>query len=309
MQADIQIKNIRKNSKELSNINNINLDIRSGEIIGVIGPDGSGKTLLMHLLTACNTPDSGTILFNSKNIYNNIEEYKQNIGYLPKSNPLFENMTVTGFLKFMAQLCKVPSYILPTRIIDTIRECKLDSVKNSIINTLSKGAKRRVGIAQTIVHNPSFLLLDQPTAELDPNQVRAIRELIKEQCKERTAIIYSQSLDDIIELCSRIIYIKEGEIVADLNLKELLEHSEENVIIKTKILPASQHKVAEEILLLDNIEKAEVYGNYIYIHCKKDTKIEEQLFHLCHINGWYIKCLAPIEITIEELLKRQLIQG
>ena len=307
MQAEIQIKNIAKASKGLSDIKNINLDIHSGEIIGFIGPDGSGKTLLMNLLTTYTTPDNGSILFNSKNIYNNTEEYKQNIGYLPRTNPLFENMTVSDFLKLMAKFSKVPQYLLPTRVIDTIRTCQLDSVKNSIIRTLSKGAKRRVGIGHTIIHNPPLLLLDQPTAELDPNQARNIRNLIKSISKERTIIIYSQSLDDIIELCSRIIYIKKGEIVADINVKELLQHSEENTIYKVQIAPIPQIKAIEELECIEGVEKAEIYSEYIYLHCHKDVKIQEQLFHLCGINGWYINCLTPIEATIEELLKRQLI--
>lgn len=307
MQAEIQIKNIAKASKELSSIININLDIHSGEVLGVIGPDGSGKTLLMRLLTTYNTPDSGTILFNSKNIYDNPEEYKQNIGYLPRTNPLFEKMTVHDFLELMAKLSKVPAYILPTRIIDTLRVCQLDSVKNTVINTLSRGAKRRVGIAQTIIHNPPLLLLDQPTAELDPNQARIIRALIKKLSKERTIILYSQSLDDIIELCSRLIYIKNGEIVADINIKELLDKSEENTIYKMQIAPIPQTIATNNLSKLPGVEKVEIYADYIYLHCHKDINIQEHIFSLCQSNGWYIKSLTPIETTIEEMLKRQII--
>ncbi len=307
MQADIQIKNIVKASKGLSAVKNINLDIHSGEVIGIIGPDGSGKTLLMNLLTTYTTPDSGNILFNSKSIYHNIEEYKQNIGYLPRTNPLFDNMTVSDFLKLMAKLSKVPQYLLPTRVIDTIRLCQLDSVKNSTIRTLSKGAKRRVGIGHTIIHNPSFMLLDQPTAELDPNQVRNIRNLIRKVCKDRTAIIYSQTLDDIIELCSRIIYMQNGEIVADIDIKEFLQNSDKNIIYKIQISPVPQKTALEKLESIEGIEKAEIYLNYIYIHCHKEVNIQEQIFHLCQTNSWYINCLTPIETTIEEALKHQLI--
>ena len=307
MQADIQIKNITKFSKGLSDINGINLDIKTGDVIGIIGPEGSGKTSLIRLLTTYHTPDSGDILINNKSIYQNIEEYKSNLGYLPKTNPLYDNMTVVGFLELMAQMCNVPKFLRATRVIDIIRICKLNAVKNNIIGDLSKGAKRRVGIAQSIINNPSILLLDRPTSELDPNQAKKIRLLLQDLFKGRTVILCSQSIEDITELCTRIIYLRKGEIIADINRDDMLDENDENSIIKLQIAPVSQQRAIKEINTIENIDRAEVIDDYIYIYSKKDKHVEQDIFDICCQNEWYIRSLIPVELTIEEIIKKHLI--
>lgn len=307
MQADIQIKNITKFSKGLSDINGINLDIKTGDVVGIIGSEGSGTMSLIRLLTTYHSPDCGDILLNNKSIYDNIEEYKSNLGYLPRRNPLYENMTVIGFLELMTQMCNVPKFLRATRVIDTIRLCKLNAIKNNIIGDLSKGAKRRVGIAQSIINNPSLLILDQPTWELDPNQAKKIRQLLKELFKGRTVILCSQTIDDITELCTRIIYLRKGEMIADINRDDMLDKDDDNTIIKLQIAPVSQQIAIKEICALQCIERAEIIDDYIFIYCKKDKNIEQEIFNLCNLNGWFIRSLIPIELSIDDIIKRHLI--
>ena len=302
MRADIHIKNIHKVSKEHSNINGLDIEINRGDIVGLIGPDGSGKTSLLHLLATIQFPDSGDILLDGKSIYSNIEEYKQRVGYMPRNNPLYENMRVVEFIELMANISNIPKYLRPTRIIDILRECNLEIDKNSLIGKLSRGTKRRLGIAQAIINRPDILLLDHPTSGLDPNQANKIKSLIKELSKSCTIIITTNTLDEIIHLCSRIIYLNSGSIIGDINCNELAELESDNEIYKVKLSPVTLERALTELELLPNIERAEIISDNIYLHCKKGKNIEEDIFNICLEHGWYIKNLSKIELSIEEIL-------
>ncbi len=305
---EIAIKNVKKVTKNHSDINGITLNIKSNEVIGVIGADGAGKTTLMRLLTTYYAPDDGEILYDGVSIYKDKSLYKSNIGYMPRANPLIENMSVNSFLKFVAKASGMPQYLIPTRIMDVLRECHLEVDQNSPIKYLSRGAKRRVGIAQAVIHRPALLLLDHPTAELDPKQAENIREIIKTQTKGRTTILCSQNTTDIWEICSRIIFLNKGVVTADTTIEELKELKYNTPIYKVILSPSEPQEYVSEILNLKGVEKVECNKGaaYVYTNSTDCITIERDIFELCMERGWYINNISKLELTNEEILKRHL---
>lgn len=305
---EIAIKNVKKVTKNHSDINGITLNIKSNEVIGVIGADGAGKTTLMRLLTTFYAPDDGEILYDGVSIYKDKSLYKSNIGYMPRINPLVENMSVTSFLKFVAKVSGMPQYLIPTRIMDVLRECHLEADQNSPIKYLSRGAKRRVGIAQAVIHRPALLLLDHPTAELDPKQADNIREIIKKQTKGRTTILCSQDTTDIWEICSRIIFLNKGVITADTSIEELKELKYNTPVYKVILSPSEPQEYMAELLKIEGVEKVECNKEaaYVYTNSTNNITIERDIFELCMERGWYINNISKLELTNEEILKRHL---
>lgn len=303
---EIAIKNVKKVTKSHSDINGISLSIKSNEILGIIGADGAGKTTLMRLLTTFYSPDDGDILYNGVSIYKDTGLYKSHIGYMARTNPLPENMSVIYFLEYIAKISGTPKYLIPTRIIDILRECRLETEKNSIIKFLSKGAKRRLGIAQAIIHNPSLLLLDHPTAELDPRQADNLRDIIKKQSLTRTTILCSQDATDLSEICTRIIFLNKGKITLDTTSEELDKLRTNNQIYRIDIAPIQYTEYINELANIECIERIERHKNNTYIYTNNESNVEKEIFQLCTEKGWYIKCLTKLELTYEDILKQHL---
>ena len=215
----IRLQNLTKDYGSVRAVDHVNFEINEGEILGFLGPNGAGKTTTLRMITCFLSPTSGNIEVENMNIDNNQIEIKRLIGYLPEHNPLYIDMTVYDYLKFIADIREISNF--ETRIIEVIKQCGLNGVVHKPINTLSKGYKQRVGIAQAILHDPKILILDEPTSGLDPNQIVEIRGLIKELGKEKTLIISSHILQEVQAVCNRIIIINEGKIVADGSTEEL----------------------------------------------------------------------------------------
>ncbi len=217
----IRTENLGKQFGSCVALNNISLHIKKGEIVGLLGQNGAGKTTLMRILTSFLLPSVGKAIIDGEDVCRHSLQTRKKIGYLPETPPLYENMTVTHYLKFAAQLKDVPAAHIKHEMDRVLDQCDLRSVAGKIIGDLSKGFKQRVGIAQAIIHNPPILILDEPTSGLDPLQNLAVRELIRSQESERTIILSTHILSEIEEVAARVIMIKEGCIVADQTLKDL----------------------------------------------------------------------------------------
>ena len=215
----IRLQNLTKDYGLIRAVDHVNFEINEGEILGFLGPNGAGKTTTLRMITCFLSPTSGNIEVENMNIKNKQLEIKKLIGYLPEHNPLYIDMTVYDYLKFIADIRGISNFA--SRIKEVIEQCGLNGVVHKPINTLSKGYKQRVGFAQAILHDPKILILDEPTSGLDPNQIVEIRELIKELGKEKTLIISSHILQEVQAVCNRIIIINEGKIVADGSTEEL----------------------------------------------------------------------------------------
>ncbi len=212
----LQINHLTKKFGEQIALNDINIAIDKNEIIGLLGPNGAGKSTLMKSIAGSLKIDEGEILFNGKSIAENEIESKKTIGFLPENNPLYQEMYVTEYLNFVAEIHKISK----EKIDEIIDLTGITPEKSKKISQLSKGYKQRVGLAQAILHAPDLLILDEPTNGLDPNQIIEIRNIIKEIGKEKTVILSTHIMQEVEALCSRVILIHQGTIIQDSPIEE-----------------------------------------------------------------------------------------
>ncbi len=216
----VKVENLKKVYGEQTAVNAINFDIKKGEIVGFLGPNGAGKSTTMKMITGYVPATDGKVYVCGKEMTENVLSIQKKIGYLPESNPLYLDMYVREYLEFLAGVHRLG--IQSSKRIDEIIEqtgLKLEEKKK--IGDLSKGYKQRIGIAQAMIHNPEVLILDEPTSGLDPNQIVEIRDLIKNFGKQKTVILSTHIMQEVVAMCDRVIIINKGNIVVDSNLKEL----------------------------------------------------------------------------------------
>jgi ABC-2 type transport system ATP-binding protein len=219
----IRVTSVSKLYKSQKVLNNVSFAAEKGEIIGFLGPNGAGKSTMMKILTGFIKPDSGTALVDEIDVLQNPIEAQRNIGYLPEHNPLYTDMYVREYLQFQAAIFKVPKSQIET----CIEKVGLTEEAHKKISQLSKGYQQRVGLAAAILHNPKVLILDEPTTGLDPNQLVAIRALIKELGKEKTVLFSTHIMQEVDAICDRVIIIKKGEILVDKKLAELKQNKQQ----------------------------------------------------------------------------------
>ncbi len=238
----IRIQNLTKDYGSVRAVDHVNFEINEGEILGFLGPNGAGKTTTLRMITCFLLPTSGNIEVEGMNIHQEQIGIKKLIGYLPEHNPLYIDMTVYDYLRFIADIRKISDF--KARMKEVVEQCGLQGVVHKPINTLSKGFKQRVGIAQAILHNPRILILDEPTSGLDPNQIVEIRELIIELGKEKTLVISSHILQEVQAVCDRIIIINKGKIVADGSTEKLKSDFQSRTKLKLELV-ASEKEITE----------------------------------------------------------------
>ncbi len=217
----ISVRGISKTFGSTVAVDNISFDVNKGEVLGFLGPNGAGKTTTMRMLTCYLSPDNGTATVAGFDVFEDSLEVRKRVGYLPESAPLYLDMDVVSYLRFIADIRGIPRDLTGERIRRMVDTCGLSSVVGRNIGELSKGYKQRVGLAQTLIHDPEILILDEPTTGLDPSQIIEIRELIKEIGRERTVILSTHILPEVEATCSRVLIINEGVIVASGTPEEL----------------------------------------------------------------------------------------
>lgn len=217
----IEVRNLVKEYGEYAAVKNISFTVQKGEILGFLGPNGAGKTTTMRMLTGALPPTSGTVILSGFDVLENPLEVKKRIGYLPETPPLYMDLTVESYLKFVAKIKGVESRIQKERVEWSMEKCGLKEVRSRLIANLSKGFKQRVGLAQAIINKPDVLVLDEPTVGLDPKQIRDIRSMIQELSKEHTIILSTHILPEVSMICDRATIIQGGKIVKEGTIAEL----------------------------------------------------------------------------------------
>ena len=217
----ISIKNLTKVYGEQKALDNINIEIEQGQIVGLLGPNGAGKSTMMKILTCFIPPTEGEVKVCGYDIFDNPMQVRANIGYLPEQNPLYYDMYVREFLVFIAGIHKIDKKIRKQRVEEMIELTGISKEVNKKISMLSKGYKQRVGIAQALIHDPKVLILDEPTTGLDPNQLVEIRELIRKVGQTKTVLLSTHIMQEVEAVCSRVIIINNGKLVADDETKHL----------------------------------------------------------------------------------------
>lgn len=217
----ISIKNLTKIYGEQKALDNINIEIEQGQIVGLLGPNGAGKSTMMKILTCFIPPTEGEVKVCGYDIFDNPMQVRANIGYLPEQNPLYYDMYVREFLMFIAGIHKIDKKIRKQRVEEIIELTGISKEVNKKISMLSKGYKQRVGIAQALIHQPKVLILDEPTTGLDPNQLVEIRELIKKVGETKTVLLSTHIMQEVEAVCSRVLIINNGKLVADDETKHI----------------------------------------------------------------------------------------
>ena len=251
----IEIANLTKKFDQFTAINDLNFNVQEGEVLGFLGPNGAGKSTTMKVITGFLSPTAGTATIDGFDISANPMEAKALIGYLPEGAPCYGDMTTQGFLNFIAQIRGYRGEQIVTRVQHVIEEVELQSVCQQTIDTLSKGFKRRVGLAQAIMHNPKVLILDEPTDGLDPNQKHHVRELIKNLAQDKIVIISTHILEEVTAVCTRAIIIAEGRIVADGTPTELEAKSKYHHAVSVKL--TDDHDLAVDLAGIPEIGEVE----------------------------------------------------
>ena len=227
----IQVNNLLKLYGEQKAVNNISFSLNKGEIVGFLGPNGAGKSTTMKMITGYLQPDGGDAKVCGISVANNAMSVKEKIGYLPESNPLYYDMYVKEYLKFIAGVHQIQNVKQKIRSVIEVTGLTIESKKK--IGQLSKGYKQRVGLAAALLHEPEVLILDEPTSGLDPNQITEIRNVIKEHGKNKTVLFSSHILQEVQAICDRVIIINKGTLVADSKVEDLKMNTKSNSVAVT----------------------------------------------------------------------------
>lgn len=230
MSHAIKIKSLTKSFGAIRAVRNVSFNVSHGEVLGFLGPNGAGKSTTMKMITGFLEPTSGTVEVNGHDVLENPLSVKRSIGYLPEGAPAYGEMTVKNFLNFIADIRQLNGAIRKKRLDEVIETINIGTVIDQSIETLSKGFKRRVGLAQAILHDPNILILDEPTDGLDPNQKHEVRNLIKKMSKEKAIIISTHILEEVDAVCTRAIIISSGELLFDGTPTQLIAKSDQSDI-------------------------------------------------------------------------------
>ncbi len=295
----IAVKNVTKIYGAQKALDNVSFEINPGEIVGLLGPNGAGKTTMMKIITCFIPPTSGEVSVYGYDILEESVEVRKHIGYLPENNPLYLDMYVKEYLEFIAGIHNINN---KQRIIEMIRTTGLDAEQNKKISALSKGFRQRVGLAQVLIHDPDALILDEPTAGLDPNQIIEIRNLIKKIGKEKTIILSTHIMQEVEAVCDRAIIINEGRIVADDSTSELSKSIMKNEII---IVEFKQQVDKDKFLELSEIKQIkQVDKNTILVEASSGSDIRADIFQFAVKNDLTVLSMNKESQTLEKVFQK-----
>jgi ABC-2 type transport system ATP-binding protein len=304
----IEIKNLTKKFGANIILNDISFSVKSGEILGFLGPNGAGKSTTMKIITSFWTPTSGSVEIDGLNTLDNSIETRKKIGYLPETVPLYDDMRVFEYLKFVAEVRGITKDKIKDRMREVVEKCGLKNVLRQPIEELSKGYRQRVGLAQAIMHNPDILILDEPTTGLDPNQIAEIRNLIKDLGKEKTVIFSTHILSEVSATCDRVIIINNGKIAGEGSPSELMAKAGTKEIIYVKI-KGPKDDIVNKISVLENVDRIEmkdkesedIYG--YEIEPKAGIDLREHLSMAVMNNGWSILEFNKKSVSLEDVFR------
>jgi ABC-2 type transport system ATP-binding protein len=225
------VENLTKIYEQQRAVNNVSFTVEPGEIVGFLGPNGAGKSTTMKIATTYLPPSSGRVIVGGFDVVSDPMAVKKITGYLPEHNPLYSDLFIHEYLSFIGKLYGLRGGVLRKRIAEIIELCGLTTEQNKKIESLSKGYRQRVGLAQALIHDPAVLILDEPTSGLDPNQLVEIRKLIRDISANKTVIFSTHIMQEVQALCERVVVIKRGEIVANDRLQNILSSKGNNNIV------------------------------------------------------------------------------
>jgi ABC-2 type transport system ATP-binding protein len=293
----VETRNITKLFGKQKALDDVGFSINKGELVGFLGPNGAGKSTMMKIITGYLPQDSGEVLIHGDKISINNLDYKQEIGYLPEHNPLYTDLYVKEFLEITAGFYKLKDK--KQRVADMVELTGLGLEQHKKIRALSKGYRQRVGLAQALIHNPSILILDEPTTGLDPNQLEEIRNLIREISKEKTVILSSHIMQEVEAVCNRVIIINRGKIVADGSISEIKNQSfKQNQLV---IAEFTSEVTSEQLLSVQGVKAAEFQHRFWEIEAETSVDIRQAIFEFAVKNKLTLLTLQEQQHKLENV--------
>jgi len=300
----INVKNLTKRYVNINAVDNISFNVEENETVGLLGPNGAGKTTTMRILTCFMPATAGSATVAGYDVFNDSLNVRQQIGYLPENVPLYLDMRVNEYLMFRAKLKNIPRRERKKRIDYCLDITGIKDVQNQITGTLSKGYRQRVGLADTLIHDPKILILDEPTIGLDPNQIMLIRQVIKDLGQKHTVLLSTHILPEVEMVCDRIMIIDKGKIVAmdtPANLmKQLITGL--NVVLEIK---GDGEKIKNSLSGIDGVRsvtwKEKGDANEFYVEGSREGDIREAVFKCIVKDNYILREMKRHTITLEEI--------
>ncbi len=301
----ISAQNLTKAFGSRVAVDNLSFTVDKGDVVGFLGPNGAGKTTTIRMLTGYIPPTRGSATIAGYDIVKESKKARQQIGYMPESVPLYEDMRVSEFLKFRGKIKGLSGSHLKDRLGDVMEQCGLREVKRRLIKTLSKGFRQRVGLADALIHEPELLILDEPTNGLDPIQIRSIRSLIKDLAQERTVMVSTHILSEVELIANKVVIIDRGQIKAADKPANLVNNlrTAGSVLLETK----GKIDTAPELLkALDHVKKVKDFGlkegwNTYEVVVDAGTDARERIASLCLQENWQFRSLHRQGASLEDV--------
>ena len=288
-------------------IQDVTFGVKKGEVLGFLGPNGAGKTTTMRILTGFLPPSRGKVSLDGYDVVEKSLDVRRRVGYLPETVPLYTDMTVTSYLKYMGTLRRMSPGKIKSRIGEVVDVCRLGDYRKTQIGKLSKGFRQRVGIAQAILHEPEVLVLDEPTIGIDPIQVVETRNLIQDLGRSQTVVLSSHILPEVSMICERVLIISEGRIVAEDTPKNLADRLQgvERLEVEVGGPAADVLPVLEKIPGVTNVSHVNNGGRHSYtIQAESGKDLRDQISQVVISNGWSLRSLQLVGMSLEEIFLR-----
>lgn len=302
----IEAKNITKTYGATVAVDNVSFTAQPGEIVGFLGPNGAGKSTTLKILTCYIVADSGTVTVGGYDVLEGALEVRRSVGYLPENTPLYADMRVLDYLKFIARARQVTAAKMSGRLDEVIGLTGIKPMLKKAIGHLSKGYRQRVGLAQALIHDPPILIFDEPTSGLDPHQIIEIRNLIRELGKTKLILFSSHIMQEISAICTRIMVIKDGRMVANGTPQDLMRSVVGGAVFRVR-LKSDGEDLSERLKEIEGVTEARQLestgdGGWDY-HLLYDgsSDIGPQLFGLAKDSGWELSRLVAAESSLEDV--------
>ena len=305
----IKVENLSKNYGSVKAVRSISFELNDGQVVGFLGANGAGKSTTLKIMTGYISPSSGNVYYGKKNIQDDTSEIQRDIGYLPELNPLYSEMIVHDYLKFISEVRGILENDFKNAFQKVVEECSLNAVAHRTIANCSKGYKQRIGLAAALIHDPKILILDEPVTGLDPNQIVEIRELIKKLGKEKIVLMSSHILQEIQATVDRIIIINEGSIVADGSSDELLNDSVKGKAdLKLEVSNADENDIRDmkatiPSIDIKNISKEDSFTS-INIEFPSNGDPREDIFKYAVDKNWVILEMVTSKQNLEDIFRK-----
>jgi ABC-2 type transport system ATP-binding protein len=295
----VEIEHLTKTYGTQNAVDNISFTAGKGEIVGFLGPNGAGKSTTMKIATGYLPPTAGTVRVAGHDVLADSLAVRRHVGYLPEHNPLYLDMYVHEYLEFIGAVHGLRGADLRARVAELVRRVGLSREQNKQIGALSKGYRQRVGLAQALIHDPDVLILDEPTTGLDPNQILEIRQLIREVGEDKTVIFSTHILPEVTALCSRVLIISRGKLVADSPVAELAARAAGETIVRAEFEgPVDTAKLAK----LPNVRHVEAAPDgAVLLRTAPGVDVRAAVSRLAGQEGWLLLGLRQEHQSLEEV--------